>query len=96
MTIYLALMRDDATSLPDPAEWSGFFAVAAASGLFRGGSALGEATSLRHEGTPAAACGIVGVMRFEADSVAALRDLLAAHPWYRHGGTIELRPQLPD
>jgi hypothetical protein len=96
MTIYLAFMHSDAQSQPDEVEWSAFFAEAEASGMFRGGSALGGPIRLRRDGIPGAASAISGFMRFETGSLDALRRLLETHPWYRHGGTIELRPLEQD
>ena len=94
--IYIAFMRDDATSSPTSVEWEAFFQEAGASGLFRGGSGLGAPILLRRAGEPAPASSIGGFMRFEAESVAQLRPLLERHPWHIHGGTIELRPLSVD
>ena len=90
MIQYLLLIQNNAKSPIDPAEWDRFFAAAKASGMFKGGSALGEriligdtrsAQSTRHVG---------GFMRFDADDKAALLELLQQHPVVLHGGSVEL------
>ena len=57
-----------------------FFAVARESGVFQGGS--GDVADITER--------IDGFMRFDADSLEALTDLLKRHPTVVHGGTIEI------
>lgn len=87
---YLVLVHAATQSPTTPEEWEQFFAAAAASGLFRGGSALGsrELLGTDPEARPTDAVG--GYMRFDADDVEALRALLAHHPVVLHGGTVEM------
>jgi len=71
-------------------EWDRFFAVAKESGLFRGGSAIARRTTIGSGGIADITERIGGYMRFDADSLDALTDLLKRHPTVVHGGTIEI------
>ena len=70
-------------------EWNAFFARAQASGLFSGGSAMGKRWTV---GKPADTLsdGLAGYMRFDAENIEDLLELLEAHPIIRGGGTIEI------
>ena len=90
MTEYLLLIRGNAKSRASVADWDGFIALAKESGLFRGGSALGDSTIV---GVPSSedAAQIVGFMRFDSEDKDALLRLLRQHPIVVHGGSVELR-----
>lgn len=85
---YLALMIGGSKSDSTEEQWSHFFDVANNSGIFRGGSALGESSVIgpaSHVGS-----GLVGFMRFEADTIDAVHDLLQSHPMVINGGSIKV------
>jgi hypothetical protein len=87
---YLVLIHAEADSEASPDEWQAFFTLAEESGLFRGGSAVGQGLLLGRPSPHAMAGHLGGFMRFDADDRAALLDLLARHPLVVHGGTIEV------
>ena len=71
-------------------EWDRFFAVAKESGFFQGGSAIAQRTTIGSGEVADITERIGGFMRFDADSLEALTDLLKHHPTVVHGGTIEI------
>jgi hypothetical protein len=87
---YLLLIHGNARSAPTHEEWTAFFARANASGMFRGGSQIGERFVLGDAAAPASSDHIAGYMRFDTDDREALVELLKTHPVVVHGGTIEL------
>lgn len=95
MTEYLLLIHGNALSDPSPDEWAAFFQAAEQSGLFRGGSAIGERTILGNAADVRPTDHIVGYMRFDADDKQPLLDLLQTHLVIAHGGTVELC-ELPE
>ena len=87
---YLVLVHDNTSTQPTDDEWTEFIQVAVASGLFRGGSAVGARQQLGAEADPAACAWLTGFMRFDAEEREPLLELLERHPTVVHGGTIEL------
>jgi len=71
-------------------EWDHFFAVARESAFFQGGSAIAQRTTIGSGDVADITERIGGFMRFDADSLEALTDLLKRHPTVVHGGTIEI------
>jgi hypothetical protein len=71
-------------------EWDRFIDVAKESGLFRGGSAIGQRMTIGNNGVPDITDHIGGYMRFDADNLDELTDLLKQHPTVVHGGTVEI------
>ena len=71
-------------------EWDRFFDLAKESGLFRGGSAIGRRTTIGGTEVPDITEHIGGYMRFDAENIEDLLELLEAHPIIRGGGTIEI------
>jgi hypothetical protein len=87
---YLLLIQNNAKSESTPAEWDRFFAAAKASGMFEGGSALGERVMIGNVQSAQSTEHIGGYMRFDADDQAKLLELLKQHPVVLHGGSVEL------
>ena len=71
-------------------EWDHFFAVARESGFFQGGSAIAQRTIIGSGDVADITERIGAFMRFDADSLEALTDLLKRHPTVVHGGTVEI------
>ena len=67
-------------------EWDEFFDRARQSGLFRGGSAMGKRWTIGKQ-ADTLSDGLAGFMRFDAESVNDLLELLEAHPTIHAGGT---------
>lgn len=87
---YLALIHNNADTTPTAAEWSRFIEAGTQAGLFRGGSAIGSRLSVGPKEVPDTAHSVGGFMRFDAQELGPLLQLLESHPVVRHGGTIEL------
>jgi hypothetical protein len=87
---YIALIHGNAVTPPTADEWERFFDVAQRSGLFRGGSAIGNAVRIGAPEPLSSADAIVGFMRFDADALGELHELLAVHPVICNGGSIDL------
>ena len=90
MTQYLLLIQNNATSTTTPAEWDLFFAAAKKSGLFQGGSALGDRVLVGDAKSAQSTKHIGGYMRFDADDKVKILELLKRHPVVMHGGSVEL------
>jgi hypothetical protein len=89
MTQYILLIHDNAKTAPIADDWNQFFSAATRSGLFKGGSALGDRTIVGDaSATPSKHIG--GFMRFDSDEKKRVIDLLQMHPVVLHGGSVEL------
>lgn len=86
MREFLMLMK---ASGGTPEDWNNYINTLVASGLFRGGSALGNGlrASKNHENTN---CEITGFMRFEAESINEVSALLSGNPVIEAGGEVEI------
>ena len=71
-------------------EWDTFFDTARTSGLFQGGSAIGERWTIGKKEAPAVSDHIVGYMRFDSENLDDLLGLLKKHPNILCGGSIEI------
>ena len=87
---YITFMHGNVDAEPTGDEWESFFDRARRSGLFRGGSAMGERTTVGTKDVPDITAHVGGYMRFDADDLGALRELLAHHPTVLNGGTVEI------
>ena len=89
MMQYITFMHANTEIQGSEEEWNAFFVHAQASGLFSGGSAMGKRWTI---GKPADTLsdGLVGYMRFDAENIEDLLELLEDHPIIRGGGTIEI------
>ncbi|MDF1859557.1 MAG: hypothetical protein P1U87_05045 [Verrucomicrobiales bacterium] len=90
MTPYLLLIHGNTKSVSTEEEWNQFFAAARESGMFRGGSEIGERTALGNIDSMKSTDHIVGYMRFDSEDTQTILDLLEKHPVVLHGGTVEL------
>ena len=90
MPQYLLLIQNNAKTKSTPAEWDVFIAAAKESGLFRGGSALGDRIVVGDTQSAQSTKHISGYMRFDGDDKAKILELLKKHPVVMHGGSIEL------
>jgi len=76
-------------------DWPTYLERLRTAGVFRGGSSIGEGACFRKDGTsPLVTAQIVGFIRIDADDLAHAQRLLAGHPTYEAGGTVEIR-ELP-
>ena len=90
MTQYLLLIHGNAKSAATEEEWGRFFALARESGLFVGGSEIGERVVVGDSDSLKSTDHVVGYMRFDSDEKQQILDLLKEHPVVRHGGSVEL------
>ncbi len=98
MNEYILLMHDDVpergTDAP-PLDWAPYFGKLRASGRFCGGSAIGEGTCFRKNGSaPPATRHLSGYIRVQAENLEAAEQLVSGNPVYEAGGTVEVR-ELP-
>ncbi len=92
MNDYLLLMHDDATRPVPDALWDAYFSALHRSGVFEGGSAMGEGVGLRKDGPPGSvAVHLTGFIRIKAESLAAAQAWVMDNPVYLCGGTVEVR-----
>jgi hypothetical protein len=90
MNQYILLIQGNAKCRATPAEWDHFLAVAKASGMFYGGSEIGNREVLGDAQTARPTRHITGYMRFDTEDKGKLLELLQSHPVVRHGGAVEL------
>ena len=65
-------------------DWGPYIERLVTSGTFRGGSALGRGVCLSKAAAPSD-CSVTGFMRFEAESLEVVRELLAGNPVFEAG-----------
>ena len=87
---YITFMHGNKVSATSPDEWERFFDLAKESGLFRGGSAIGKRWAVGDKDVPDITDNVGGFMRFDAESLDELTELLSQHPTVVHGGTVEV------
>lgn len=87
---YIALIHRNTDTAPTSAEWEHFFEVAERTGLFKGGSEIGSRQTIGRKVVPDSSQYVGGFMRFDAENLGQLTELLKEHPVVKHGGTIEL------
>ena len=87
---YIVFIHGNVDTRTTEAQWSAFFEAAEKSGIFGGGSEIAEGHRLGHKDITPTTDSIVGVMRFETDDVTALNALLALHPVFIQGGSLEV------
>ena len=87
---YITFMHRNADTAATEEEWDRFFDAARESGMFQGGSAVGARSTIGEKDVPDVTEHIGGYMRFDADSMDGLTELLKQHPTVVHGGTVEI------
>ena len=90
MAEFLLLIHGNAKSRATPEEWESFFAEAHRSGLFKGGSEIGDRVIVGDASSAESSDHLVGFMRFDAEDRQEILDLLQKHPVVVHGGSVEL------
>ena len=92
MAEYIFLTHNDA---PGDGNWAPYLKKLQDVGVFRGGSAIGAGECVRKAGESAPlSAHIVGFIRVAALDIENAKLLLAGHPTYEAGGTVEIR-ELP-
>jgi hypothetical protein len=94
MPDFILLMHDDA---PGEArlDWDPYLTKLRESGVFQGGSSIGDGACVRREGaTPQTTAHLSGFVRVSARDFDHAKSLLAGCPVYEAGGTVEIR-ELP-
>ena len=76
-------------------DWDTYIEKLIGTGRFRGGSSLGNGVSMS-KGKPDSDSVITGFMRFSAENIEEVRQLLAGNPLYEAGGRIEVLEEIPD
>lgn len=97
MREYIFFMHTDALSEELSSDWVAYLEKLKATGLFRGGSAIGAGQSIRKEavaGLPTSH--ISGYIRVEASDLSAAMALLNGNPTYEAGGAVEIRELILD
>ena len=90
MAQYFLLIHGNATSDATGEEWNQFFSAGQESGIFRGGSQIGERTRVGDADSMKSTDHIVGYMFFDSEDKQRILDLLEKHPVVAHGGSVEL------
>ncbi len=92
MAEYILFTHDDAT---ESETWPAYLETLRTAGVLRGGSSIGDGACVRKDGAARPVSKhIVGFIRIDADDLAHAERLLAGHPAYEGGGTVEIR-ELP-
>jgi hypothetical protein len=94
---FILLMHQDTMTTEDADAWGTYLLRLRASGLFDGGSSIGQGTCLRREAEPSPANDqIVGYLLVRAEDLNAARSYLDGNPVYEAGGTVEIRELVED
>lgn len=88
MPEFMMLMKSSGQG-GNAADWEQYIETLSESGMFRGGSALGNGIcmDLHDKGGK---CVVSGYMRFEAVSIERVLALVPANPVYESGGEVEV------
>jgi hypothetical protein len=87
---YILFIHDNTDMPTKEKDWENFFTLAKKSGLFQGGSEIGKRILLGSKEAADTTESVSGYMRFEAEDLEKLKDLLNEHPVLKCGGTLEL------
>ena len=83
MPEYVMLMKGSAAS----GDWDDYIEKLVSSGKFRGGSSLGNGVSVA-KGKVDGGCEVTGYMRFSAESIEEVQELITGNPLYEAGGSL--------
>ena len=87
---YILFIHNNADQPATESQWEAFFSAASQSGIFNGGSEIGNSVQIGTKATTLASSSVVGYMHFQTDDINQLHKLLEIHPVYIQGGTLEL------
>jgi hypothetical protein len=90
MKQYLLLIQGNELTATTAEEWERFFVAAKASGMFQGGSEVGQREVVGDTSSALSSAHIKGYMRFDSADKPKLLELLQKHPVVLHGGSVEL------
>ena len=72
-------------------DWAPYIERMIATGKFRGGSGLGNGVVVsKRDDRSDQACVVTGFMRFEAETIGEVRELVQGNPVYDAGGEVEV------
>jgi hypothetical protein len=98
MNDYIFLMHNDAKDVADDEndrDWEPYLVKLRTSGIFSGGSAIGEGACFRKNGpSPEITAHISGYIVVQAANLSEAKKLLPGNPVFEAGGTVEVR-ELP-
>ena len=87
---YILFVHNNTDDKTNKEDWNRFFELALESGLFQGGSEIGNRIQLGAKVVADTTKSIGGYMRFESESLEPLKQLLFEHPVLKSGGSLEL------
>lgn len=87
---YILFVHNNTDTAISKEDWNSFFTAAKESGLFRGGSEIANRIQLGEKIVPDITKHVGGFMRFDSESITAVKSLLNLHPVLLNGGTLEL------
>ena len=94
MAEYILFMHNDVVT-DDEGAWQSYLRMLKQSGVFEGGSAIGEGICVRKAGAPPTITEhLAGYIRVTAATIDQAKLLLAGNPHFEAGGTVEIR-ELP-
>jgi hypothetical protein len=94
MAEYILFMHNDIVA-DDEVAWESYLRTLKQSGVFEGGSEIGEGICVRKAGAPPPITEhLVGYIRVTAATIDRAKSLLAGNPHFEAGGTVEIR-ELP-
>lgn len=97
MNDYIFLMHNDARDDGHSRDngWAAYIAKLQQSGVFQGGSAIGDGICMSKAGTrPDITTKLSGFIRVQAESLSRAQELVHGNPVFEAGGTVEIR-ELP-
>jgi hypothetical protein len=88
MPEFMMIMKSDEHG-GNAADWAQYIELLSNSGLFRGGSALGNGVCVS-QNEQSDQCVVSGFMRFEADAIDQVLALVPGNPVIKSGGEVEV------
>jgi hypothetical protein len=94
MAEYILFMHNDVVA-DDQGAWESYLRTLKQSGVFEGGSEIGEGLCVRKAGAPPPITEhLAGYIRVNVLTIDHAKSLLAGNPHFEAGGTVEIR-ELP-